>query len=222
MYKQWLNHLANSPLFKHLDTQVLEQLLYTFNPLIKTYQVNEIIYVQHQVCHSLDVILDGQIIIENIGENGHSFIVTKFNTNDIIGGILFFDQHNYYPMTLTASKKTTLLKFSENQILSLAQNDRQILKNLLHLMSTNTQLLATKINTLTMLTLRQKINHYLLQESLTQKSKQIILTISKTELANRFGVNRTSLSRELKKMVDEGFITNHQQHIHLLAPLNYD
>lgn len=55
-------------------------------------------------------------------------------------------------------------------------------------------------------TIRECILNYLSYESKLQNSNQIQLSISKKELADRIGVQRTSLSRELSKMRDEGII----------------
>ena len=48
---------------------------------------------------------------------------------------------------------------------------------------------------------------YLEYESKIQNSNQIKLEITKKELAERIGVQRTSLSRELAKMRNEGLVT---------------
>ena len=47
---------------------------------------------------------------------------------------------------------------------------------------------------------------FLILESNRQNSKKITLSISKKELADRFGIERPSLQRELSKMRDEGII----------------
>lgn len=47
---------------------------------------------------------------------------------------------------------------------------------------------------------------FLNAQSLFQNSTIITLPISKTELANRFGVQRTSVSREFSRMEKKGLI----------------
>ncbi len=47
---------------------------------------------------------------------------------------------------------------------------------------------------------------FLIFESGRQDSKTIKLSISKKELAEKFGVERPSLQRELRKMKDDGLI----------------
>ncbi|MPN04975.1 hypothetical protein SDC9_152224 [bioreactor metagenome] len=54
--------------------------------------------------------------------------------------------------------------------------------------------------------LRESILEYLYSQSLLQNSKTITLPISKTELANRFRVQRTSVSREFSRLEKDGII----------------
>ena len=65
-------------------------------------------------------------------------------------------------------------------------------------------------------TIRECILNYLAYESKLQNSNQIQLSISKKELADRIGVQRTSLSRELSKMRDEGIIDYDRNSIKLI------
>lgn len=55
-------------------------------------------------------------------------------------------------------------------------------------------------------TIRESILSYLDYECKKQNSNHIKLSITKKALAERIGVQRTSLSRELAKMRDEGLI----------------
>ena len=65
-------------------------------------------------------------------------------------------------------------------------------------------------------TIRECILNYLAHESKLQNSNQIQLGITKKELADRIGVQRTSLSRELSKMRDEGIIDYDRNSIKLI------
>ncbi len=64
--------------------------------------------------------------------------------------------------------------------------------------------------------LREKILSYLQVQVQRQGDGEIELMESKKALAERFGVQRTSLSRELKKMKDEGLIDYDTKGIQIL------
>ena len=65
-------------------------------------------------------------------------------------------------------------------------------------------------------TIRECIISYLNYESKKQESSTIKLEITKKALAERIGVQRTSLSRELARMRDEGLIDFDSESIKVL------
>lgn len=66
--------------------------------------------------------------------------------------------------------------------------------------------MSDKIKTLSLKSIRQCIIDSLIYESYAQKCNTIKLELTKKELAEKFGVQRPSLSRELNKMRKEGLI----------------
>ena len=57
-----------------------------------------------------------------------------------------------------------------------------------------------------MKSIKESIIEFLNYEYYSQKSKEIKLNMTKKELAERLGIQRTSLSRELNKMKKDGLI----------------
>nr|WP_243103954.1 helix-turn-helix domain-containing protein [Clostridium sp. JN-1] len=82
----------------------------------------------------------------------------------------------------------------------------QFLQNFLESLSDKTLILSGKIKTLPTKTIRRCIIEFLLCEYSIQKNTTIFLRLSKKELAEKFGVRRPSLSRELNKMRSKGLI----------------
>jgi Mn-dependent DtxR family transcriptional regulator len=72
--------------------------------------------------------------------------------------------------------------------------------------STNTARLTSKLKHSVNRTIRENIISYIQHRYSKEDSLKIELTMTKKQLAETFGVNRTSLSRELKKMKEEGLI----------------
>ena len=67
-------------------------------------------------------------------------------------------------------------------------------------------ILTDKLTVISLKTVRQRINDYLSHQYQLQKTMVITLDCSKKELAERLGVQRTSLSRELTKMKKAGLL----------------
>jgi CRP-like cAMP-binding protein len=89
----------------------------------------------------------------------------------------------------------------------------------LELISDYTLILGDKLKHFARRPLRKIITAFLKHESLKQDSKIVRLTTTKKALAESMGVQRTSLSRELQKMEQEGLITYSADTITIINPL---
>lgn len=67
-------------------------------------------------------------------------------------------------------------------------------------------ILGDKIKHYVNKTIRERILNYIKFEREKQHSNKVMLSITKKALAERLGVQRTSLSRELAKMKEDGLI----------------
>ena len=66
--------------------------------------------------------------------------------------------------------------------------------------------LMEKIDILSKNTLREKILAFLSKQAQQQDSKYILLSLSRTEMANYLCINRSAMIRELSAMRDDGLI----------------
>lgn len=201
----YIHFLTMIPLFNGLERENLTQLLER-EAFIQSFTKGQIIYLQNEKANTMDIILDGKVIVQNIDENGNVLSIVSLGKGDMLGGNLIFSNRNEYPMTLIAKTDTKLLRMKKDMVLNLCQMDKDFLVNLLELLSDKALVLTTKIHSLARKSIREKIMDFLQLEINRQGSRTIILTLSKKELADRFGIERPSLQRELKKMEDEGLI----------------
>lgn len=201
----YIDFLMTIPLFNGLNKEKLLESLKN-EVYIKKFTNNQIIYLQNEKANTMDIILEGRIIVQNIDENGNVLSIVGLGKGDMLGGNIIFSNKNEYPMTLIAKTDIILLCMKIDMILNLCQSDKAFLVNLLTLLSDKALVLTTKIHSMARKTIREKIMEFLIFEINRQGSNKIKLPISKKELADRFGIERPSLQRELKKMQDEGLI----------------
>ncbi len=154
----------------------------------------------------MDIILIGQATVQKIDENGNVLTINVFTDRDVIGANLLFSSKNYYPMTVVAKSRTTILHMQKELILELCQSNTTFMVTLMKVVSDKAIILTDKINTISLKTIRECIIDFLKYEYHIQKSSLIKLKFSKKELAERLGVQRSSLSRELNKMRKDGLI----------------
>jgi CRP-like cAMP-binding protein len=208
-YKNLISHTYLFDVFSPNQISLLFQDEYY---KIKNYKKDSIIYLQNEICNTIDILLDGQVDIQKIDENGNILTIASLNSGDIMGGSLAFSKNNEYPMTIIATLKCTVLHIKKELILDLCQSNREFLTRFLEVLSSKALILTDKIKFISMKSIKNKIIEFLIYESYVQSSTTIKLNISKKELAARFGVQRPSLFRELKKMKEEGLIDyDHKQ-----------
>ncbi len=201
-----VNDLSCLSLFSDFTKVELMELLELSKCEVREYNKDEILHLQNETCRSMEIILEGKVTIQNINENGNVLTINAFAAGDIIGANLIFSSRNVYPMTVTASVYTTTMALGKELILVLCTRSTQFMQGLLREISDKTIILTEKINAISRKTIRQCILDFLNQESYSQGSNVIKLELSKKELAERFGIPRSSLGRELNKMCKEGLV----------------
>ncbi|KZL91531.1 Crp/Fnr family transcriptional regulator [Clostridium magnum] len=198
--------ISNISLFKSFAKEELIKVFDTCKHNIKKYEKDHVIHLENYICDNIDIILEGKVSVQKIDENGSVLTINVFSDRDILGENLIFSSRSYYPMTITSMSDVTILHIQKESILDLCEKNPVFMLNLITAISDKTIILTDKINSITLKTIRQCIIDFLKYEYQIQKSDVIKLGISKKDLAERLGIQRTSLSRELNKMREDGLL----------------
>jgi len=193
-------------MFKGFKQEELLEFLEPSKYKLKQYGKEQIIHVQNEICNTMDIILDGRVAVQKIDQNGNVLTIDVFYGGDILGANLLFSKKNYYPMTVIATAGATVLHVEKELILELCQRNVNFMVSLMTAISDKTIILTDKINAISLKTIRQCVIEFLEYEYHVQKSKVIRLNMSKKDLAERLGIQRSSLSRELNKMRNDGLL----------------
>lgn len=174
------------------------------------------IHIEGDDCQNLEIVLEGQVVIERIDADGNLMSVAQCQRNEVLGGNLLFSQRSLYPMTLSAVRATTLFLINKKILLDLLSQNPAFLKVYLELTSDRANMLGDQIRHYVNKPIRMCIVSFLKQEYVRQKTNPIILSLSKKKFAEKIGVQRTSISRELAKMRREGLIQYDRQSITII------
>ncbi|HKM40213.1 MAG TPA: Crp/Fnr family transcriptional regulator, partial [bacterium] len=204
--QNFIHVLLGTELFDGFSPETLMEVFHHLNHKVRQYNQGQIIHLQNEVCESMDFILTGKISIQKIDEEGNVLKVTEFRDGDILGANLLFAASNAYPMTIVAESNAIVLQLYKQLVLDLTQKSPAFTAALLAEVSNKALILTGKIDTLSFKTIREQITDFLSYQYHLQQSNVIELKMSKKDLAERFGVQRTSLSRELSKMRREGLV----------------
>ena len=198
--EQYEQLICNITLLKEIDKDNIRRFLEKGQFKILSYSKNAVVHLENDLCSKLEIILSGQVAVDRLDESGGILTISEFFADDILGGNLLFSRVPYYPMTITTKQPTTILQIDKDVIFELCRENDAFLKTFLEYISDHTKMLSFKLKQHINRTIRERLMIYLQLESKKQKTSKIKLNMSKKELAEKMGVQRTSLSRELAKM----------------------
>lgn len=202
----WDQYKSLSSLINTLDDKQKNSLLSRRDVSLKTYAPSHILHVPEEICERVELILSGKITIEHSDEQGRFLVITDLGPGDLIGGQVIFSAEPRYPMTITVSLKTVLLEIGRETLLALMREHEPFLLEFLSLISDNAARLGDKIRMTIRRPIRDCVLEYLEAEVKRQGRRTIVMNETKRAFAERIGVQRTSLQRELKKMKQDGLI----------------
>lgn len=203
---RYVEAVSGVGLFSRLSRGELKRILRSSKGRISKYGKDEIIHLQNEMCRTLDVILDGRVSVQHIDENGNMLTITSFSQKETLGANLLFSSKNSYPMTVVAASESVVLHLPKEDILRLCEDNPGFMVDLITVISDTTLVLTDKISAISLKSVRESIIAFLRHEYHLQKSNVIRLRFSKKDLAERLGIQRTSLSRELNKMRRDGLV----------------
>ena len=168
-----------------------------------------------QIC----ILLSGKAELIRYDYKGNKDIIERFNPNDIFGEV-FHHVNTNNELFVLATKKCDVLLFLYDDIrIKCKQNcsfHTTLISNLLELTLNNAILQNTRIEILSKRSIREKLLSYFNILSKKAYSKNIILPFSLTSLADYLSVDRSAMMREIKNLIDEGFISKDKNKIKLL------
>ena len=214
--KKYFELMREIDLIKSIKPQEIDSYLTEGSCKITQYGKNNIVHFVGEVCSKLEIILSGKVVIERIDESGNLMTIAEFFGGDVLGGNLMFSKNPYYPMTVTAKEATLILEINKDRLFSLFSDNHEFLKSYLAYVSDHTVILGDRIKHYVNRTIRESIVSYLDYECKKQNAKTIKFGMTKKALAERIGVQRTSLSRELAKMRADALIQYDTESIELM------
>lgn len=214
--KKDLELMRQIDLIKSINPHEIDSYLSEGSCKVTQYGKNNVVHFVGEICSKCEIILSGKVVIERIDESGNLMTIAEFFNGDVLGGNLMFSKHPYYPMTVTAKEATFILEINMDRLFRLFTDNHDFLRSYLEYVSDHTVILGDRIKHYVNRTIRESVLSYLEYECKKQNSNKIKLSITKKALADRIGVQRTSLSRELAKMREDGLVKYDSMTIELL------
>ncbi|EGT0012580.1 Crp/Fnr family transcriptional regulator [Clostridium perfringens] len=201
-----LSNIKECRLFSHFSDHDIQELLSSGFASVKSYLKEDLLFSEGEYCDFLSVVIEGKIEIQKLDSNGNILVVATLNRGNVFGENLLFGDRNFYPMSVVAKENSQVLHIKKDYIYKLCSSNEPFLRELLRILSNKALNLSSKLKQVTMKSIREMICNYLLKKYNKEKSTTIKLEFSRKDWADKLGVQRPSLSRELMKMRDAGLI----------------
>lgn len=204
--ENYLNILEKSKLFGiHADVDFIK-IFNSIDHKIVKYSKGQVVHNEDDLCTCLSIILEGNIEIQKIDTMGKLLTVAEFTIGSTFGENLIFGDRKKYPMTVFSKTKTIVLEIKKESVSTLCQLDPKFMMEFLNTVSNRAMVLNSKLKEVTLKTIHQKICEFLLLQYSKTKKLEINIGMTKKDWADKLGIQRPSLSRELIKMKEDGII----------------
>ena len=201
-----IERLKENELFKEVNDINIETTISELNILTKNYSKDQIVANEGELCNSLGLVIDGVVEVQRIYSSGKQIVLKRLGPGEVFGEAIIFSNKNEYPATIISSSDSAISYLKKEDIIKLCLKDEIILKNFITLLSNKIFVLNRKIKDISFKSMRQKVINFIFEQVKEQNNNTIKLNLSKEQIASLLGVPRPSLSRELMKLRDDGFI----------------
>ena len=198
--------LRKNKLFKDFSNQEINQFLISSQYRTINYQSGQVIAIEGEPLDKIGLILDGEIEVHKYCPSGMKFVVNQLIAGDVFGEVVIFSSQTVFPSTIFSATSSKIMFLSKDRILKMCFRNEKFLSSLLQLLSEKILFLDSKLNFVSGKTIRHKICSYLLNLYYEQKTLQVYIALTREKIAEKFGIARPSLSRELSNMKKDGLI----------------
>jgi len=205
--------LRKNKLFKNFSNQEINQFLISSQYRTINYKSGQVIAIEGEPLDKIGLILDGEIEVHKYYTSGTKFVVNQLIAGDVFGEVVIFSFQTVFPSTIFSASNSKIMFLSKDKILKMCYRNEKFLRNLLQLLSEKILFLDGRLEFVSGKTIRHKICSYLLDLCYEQKTLQVYISLSREKMAEKFGIARPSLSRELSNMKKDGLIELQKNYI---------
>lgn len=184
-----------------MQEELLDKLEYT----VEQHPRGELIIHQGAPCNALHILLKGKLNVDVLDVSGVIVRVETIQAPRTFGTPHLFSEKNAFPATFTVEEPIELMKVSRDSFFTLMHSMPTLLHNFLCVSTSCNKCTIARLRVLSFRGIRSRYIYYLL-DRLTEHSDIVEMEHTQVQLAEYFGVTRPALSKEINKLVEEGFI----------------
>lgn len=197
-------------LFKDISMEEYKKLLTCLGGRARQFQSGETICDYDQGFHDIGIIGKGSASVVRYEFNGARTILERLGVQDIFGHLLSYDGSKSPGVSVVSESDCDVLFIHYDTISSpctkACSYHHQLTQNLLDMISERALNLSRRVEVLSQRTIREKLICYFLQLASQAKSSSFRLPFTMVDLADYLSIDRSAMTRELKRMKEEHLI----------------
>ena len=199
-----IDQIARIPLFQGLDRKHYDQLAMIVTDQV--FQKGESIFDEEDEGTGFYVVISGRVKVFKLSPEGKEQTLHIFGPGEPFGEVAVFTGKRF-PASAEALEETRAFFFARKEFMDLIQRDPSLALNMLAVLSQRLRRFSGLIESLSLKEVPGRLAAYFLYLQEGKKGgADLILEISKNQLASLLGTIPETLSRILARMNREGFI----------------
>ncbi|MGM0368367.1 MAG: Crp/Fnr family transcriptional regulator [Actinomycetota bacterium] len=194
--------LKNCDLFKNINETDLSHIRYE----VKNFSPGETILSEYDKPNCLGLILEGKAEIQKVLPSGKTILIKELDRFKTFGEATLFSNSKSFPVKVLSKKRTRVLFIKKQEMVKLFSLNKEVMENFLEIISNRIIMLKSRLELISESSIRKRISSYLLNNA-EIKDDTFHLPFSKAKWANILSIPRPSLSRELKRMQEDGLLS---------------
>ncbi len=201
--------ISKSSLFYNISEDEQISMMHCFNTSLHSYSSGEVICFFDEDDKRIGIIESGSAKVIHSLPNGSQTILENLNEGDIFGQLFYYyaEKEN---ISVEASKNCQVRFIDYEHIIKRCSkaclHHSRLVHNVLCMISEKTQSICEHLEVLSRRSIRERLFSYFEILSNKNNSRTFELPFTISALADYLSVDRSAMSRELKKMRDEDLI----------------
>lgn len=211
-----LDALTQCPLFAGMTSVEIEIAMSGVGYRLVKYEKHDIFALAGMPCRYADIVVDGILICRMSALSGKQVEVSRLRRGNIVAPAFLFGKNNSMPVGVETGTDVTVLRMRKEEFANLMRGNWQLTENFIHVLSNINVFLTRRMRILSLFTVREKVAYMLLEQAGEQGSNKIVLSRSRQEIADSFGIQKFSLLRVLADLQKDGAILINGKEITIL------
>lgn len=215
-----LQIIKKCDLFKNFDDEEIVHIIECFRITFEEFSPKSVIIELNQQVNNVYIVVEGLIDVVKDNYNGDRHLLMVLKPSDIFAEGVVCTHDRISPVTVIAEGKVKMMAIPYIKIIKMCTNSctfhSKLIYNMMLLLGEKNYILNNKVNILLLHGIREKIIHYLLDQSLKCSSDKFTISMTHTQLADYLNVSRPSMSRELGKLKSSGYIDYYKSTFYII------